>query len=65
LPICSLYTFCLGCKAISLQAARLLIVLHPKPNVYSAPKRQTVRFCEALKCCSSVKGLGFKFQVER
>jgi len=42
-----------------------LYVLHPKLNVYSALKRQTVRFCEALKCCSSVKGLGFKFQVER
>jgi len=37
----SLSTFCLGCKTISLRAARRLIVLHPKQNIQSGLKWQT------------------------
>ena len=36
----SLSVFCLGCKTISRQAARRLIVLHPKQNIQSELKWQ-------------------------
>jgi len=37
----SLSVFCLGCRAISWRAARLLIVLHPEQNTESGLKLQT------------------------
>jgi len=37
----SLSIFCLGCKMISLRAARRLIALHRKQNIESELKQQT------------------------
>ena len=49
------------CKAMRRLAARRLIVSHPKHNInYKVNENcKFVRFRDALKCCSSVKGLNF------
>src|ERR1700690_292009 len=49
--------FCLACKTISRRAARRLIVLHPKQNIESEPKRQSCSILWRIKMRSSVKGL--------